>query len=147
MLLCVIGGGGLPWVGGRGIPHLRSGGGTPSQVWGVPRLLRPGMGYPPTQTWDGVPPSPYLDLRWGTPPPCKCEQTENITFPHPSDVGGKNSLHVPVFNISRKWATDDNWTYYTNLSTKAVHSFHKHDFVIFFSEVLWWEIIVSVNSI
>ena len=46
------------------------------------------MGYPPTWTWDGVP--PYLDLRWGTPPPHKCGQTENITSRHPSDAGGKN---------------------------------------------------------
>ena len=37
----------------------------------------PGMGYPPTWTWDGVPPlpgpgmgyPPYLDLGWGTPLP------------------------------------------------------------------------------
>ena len=89
----------------------------PTWTWdGVPPspLPGPGMGYPPTQTWDGVPPlpgpgmgyPPYLDLRWGTPPtqtwdgipplprpemgyppPRKCEQTENITFPHPSDGG------------------------------------------------------------
>ena len=53
----------------------------------------PDMGYPPghgvpPQTWvppgHGVPPS---DLRWGTPAR-KCEQTEKITFPHPSDAGG-----------------------------------------------------------
>ena len=74
--------------------------------WGTPPA-GPGMGYPPTQTWDGVPPyldlgwgTPYLDLRWGTPllrpemgypptqtwdvvppPPRKCGQTENIIFP------------------------------------------------------------------
>ena len=39
------------------------------------------MGYPP-----------YPDLRWGTPPPASVDcdtQSENITFPHPSDVGGK----------------------------------------------------------
>ena len=47
----------------------------------------PEMGYPPTQTWDGVP--PHLDLEQGTSPPRKCGQTENITFSHPSDAGGK----------------------------------------------------------
>ena len=56
-----------------GVPHLRSGG-TPSQLWtgGTPSShgggysryppSRPGMGNPPVQTWDGVPPN----LRWGT---------------------------------------------------------------------------------
>ena len=42
--------------------------------------FRSGMGYPPVKTWDGYSPPP---------PPRKCEQTENITFPHPSDAGGK----------------------------------------------------------
>ena len=63
---------------GGGVPHLRSGGctssqvgggypipgldrGTPSQVWGRWYPL-PEMGLPP-QTWDRVPP----DLGWGTP--------------------------------------------------------------------------------
>ena len=77
-----------------GYPH------HPDLVWGVPWVL------PTIQTWDGVPPHP--DLRWGTPPPRpgmgyppptdlgrgippnKWGQTENITFPHPSDAGGKN---------------------------------------------------------
>ena len=51
----------------------------------VPPHLRPEMGYPLPQHLDltGVLPPP--DLRWGTPR--KCEQTENITFPHPSDGG------------------------------------------------------------
>ena len=69
--------------------------GVPPQTWdGVPPHLDlgwgtppgPGMGYPPTWTWDGVPPPtwtwdgtplprtemgypPYPDLRWDTPPP------------------------------------------------------------------------------
>ena len=34
---------------------------------------------PPPQTWDGVP-----------PPPRNGGQSENITFHHPSDAGGKN---------------------------------------------------------
>ena len=68
---------------GWGTTHLDLG-------WGTP-LSRPGMGYHPTWTWDGVPPS-CPDLRWGTPSPRKCEQTENITFPHPSDAGSNNDF-------------------------------------------------------
>ena len=95
--------GGVPHPRSRGVPCPRSGGGgNPSQVWGVPCPMgyppaRPGMGYPPVQTWDGVPPGP--DLGWGTPlprpemgyPPPQVwadKQTENSTFPHPSDAGG-----------------------------------------------------------
>ena len=65
--------------------------------------------YPPLQTLDGVPHPdlgwgyPQLDLGWGylpvqivmgVPLPRKCGQTENITFPHPSDAGGKN-VNIP----------------------------------------------------
>ena len=39
-----------------------SGGGTPSQVWGVPHP-RSGWSTPPDLRWDTP-----LDLRWGTPP-------------------------------------------------------------------------------
>ena len=42
----------------------------------------------PIQSWMGGT-LPHPDLRWGTPLPRKCEQIENITFRHPSDVGGK----------------------------------------------------------
>ena len=54
--------------------------GTPIQVWwGVPEL-----------DLAGVPP-PHLDLAGIPPPPSpRCEQTENITFPHPSDAVGNN---------------------------------------------------------
>ena len=82
-----------------GVPH------TPGILrWGTP-LHHPDLA--------GVPPTP--DLRWGTSPPPsrtgqgtppfrKCEQTENITFPHPSDAGGNNALgkcrrklyHIPL---------------------------------------------------
>ena len=68
----------------------------------------PGMRYPPVQTWHGVPPPLNSHLGWGTPPhpdlgqgtppppPRKCEQTENITFPHPSDARGdqRGRLHT-----------------------------------------------------
>ena len=84
--------GGTPyqvWLGGYPIPGLdrgypipglappaRSGGGPhPRSDWGVypprPTMIgwgtlpsRPSMGYPPSQTWDGVPPI----TGWGTPP-------------------------------------------------------------------------------
>ena len=111
--------GGVPHPRSGGVPHPRSRGGTPSQVWGYlgyPPSSRPGWGTPTLDLRWGTP-SPYL--RWGTPlpsrpgwgtpppvlarvppylrpemgyppPPRKCEQTENITFPHPSDAGGNN---------------------------------------------------------
>ena len=78
-------------------PDLRWGTPTPDMGWvtpphhhpdlaGVPP--RPEMGYPPTS-----------DLRWGNPPlPHKCEQTENITFPHPSDAGG-NNIRLHSWNL------------------------------------------------
>ena len=89
----IPGPGGTPSQG-PGVPHPRSGGvpcprsggypipglgvpcpdlvmgGYPILTWSVGTLgtppSRPGMGYPPIQTWDGVPPHP--DLGWGTPP-------------------------------------------------------------------------------
>ena len=52
---------------------------------------RPEMRYPPPRPWMGYPPH-----RPGTGyPPRKCEQTKNITFPHPSDAGGKYYLLNP----------------------------------------------------
>ena len=63
------------------------------------------QGVPPTmQTWPGYPlpfrlgqgtPSPTIQTWLGYPPPPPVEvwtekQTENSTFPHPSDAGGKN---------------------------------------------------------
>ena len=55
--------------GTMGTPYLDLGWGTPPPG--------PGMGYPPTWTWDGVRPlprpgmgyAPYPDLGWGTPLP------------------------------------------------------------------------------
>ena len=79
-------------VGGYPIPGLA--GGYPIQTW-----LGGYSGYPPVKTWDGVPPSQTWDgvlprPDWGTPPPPEMwtdKQTENSTFPHPSDAGGKNN--------------------------------------------------------
>ena len=95
---------------GRGIPTLVGGtpaggypGGVapPHQLYAVPPISW--MGYPPSAGWgtpqsagqgiphqlDGVPPHHQLDR---VPPP-PIHQTENITFPHPSDAGGKK-YHV-----------------------------------------------------
>ena len=74
----------------------------PIQGWmSLPENLIPGIPLPPVQGWISLP----KNLRLGTPPPpCprldqptrksvtwdppqKCEQTETITFPHPSDGG------------------------------------------------------------
>ena len=35
-----------------------------------------------------------LTIQFGTPPPTKCGQTENITSRHPSDAGGNNDYHA-----------------------------------------------------
>ena len=94
------------------------GGVHPSQVWwgGYPRWGTPQQGYLPARSDGGYPRQgtpqqgtpqpglmrevPKLDLAgvppiwtWpGYPPPPRCEQTENITFSHPSDAVG-NKLH------------------------------------------------------
>ena len=90
------------------LPHLVLDGGTPSNpgcYTGNPHPEPPSplyqtakWGTHPVRTWDGIPPHPdlgwgtppCLNLGWGTPPPRKCEQTKNITFPHPSDAGGND---------------------------------------------------------
>ena len=117
----------LGW-GGEGTTSSLGWGGTPSSLgrgWGMGYPSSPGMGYPPSrpgmgytpqsrtgmrypplisrmgpplQTWNGLP--LHLDLGWGTPPPRKCEQTKNISFPHPSDAGGKK-WYVIIFLDSR----------------------------------------------
>ena len=66
-------------------PPSRPGQGTPPPSrpgWGTPLPpSRPGWGTPPTiQTWLGYPPPIEV---W------TYKQTENSTFPHPSDAGGK----------------------------------------------------------
>ena len=85
--------GGTPSSHGGGVPPSSHGGGypIPGLVGGVPQPV-PRVTCPP-----------HPDLRWGTPspihrpwmgyvpthlpPPHKCEQTENVTFPHPSGGG------------------------------------------------------------
>ena len=76
-------------------------GGYPIQSWvegtlgweTPPFLPRPGMGYLPAQTWDGVPPWPGNGVppigRMGTIPPHKCEQTTWYLWKHylPSSFG------------------------------------------------------------
>ena len=75
-----------------------------TETWGPPpRNLRPGTPPWKSETWDapfpenvrhGTPPEnvmtwdpPPVQAWIGYPPPPKCEQTETITFPHPSDGG------------------------------------------------------------
>ena len=76
-----------------GYPHPPSclGKGTPPHPdlrRGTPILtLKRGNPTPPILTWGGGTPHQPDE---GTPPPHKCGQTENITFPHPSDAGGNN---------------------------------------------------------
>ena len=84
--------GGVPWVSpsrpgmGYPLPHLDLG-------WGAPPA-GPGMGCPPSQTWDGVPPLARPGMGYPPPEMWTDKQTENSTFPHPLDAGGKN--HQPL---------------------------------------------------
>ena len=58
---------------------------------GVPPLAEPSLGTPQLDL-AGVPPS---GAGRGTPH-TRCGQSENITFPHPSDAVGKNVTSVSV---------------------------------------------------
>ena len=91
-----------------------------------PPDLRPGT--LPTWTWTWNP--PHLDLEPPpppgpgtplpgprTPPPPKCGQTENITFRHPSDAGGKNS--APNINGKKKKLSTEWMSYFQNSKWKA----------------------------
>ena len=78
---------------------------------------------PPVLTWKGGTPHPHPDLGrgycccsdmgGGYPPPKsggwgiprKCGQTENITFPHPSDAGGKKSNELTFIGGSFPYCT------------------------------------------
>ena len=77
MLLCLMGGGGVPWV--------------------PPPPSRPGWGITSIQTCNGVPPP--VEVWTGT-------QSENITFPHPSDAGGNNKY---LFSPKFQHVQSDNW--------------------------------------
>ena len=80
-----------PWLGGTpslvgGVPHPWMGG-YPIPGWGLPIPSHPWMGGTPSLAKGGT---PYLD-RMYPPPVCTYKQTENITFPHPSDAGGNDT--------------------------------------------------------
>ena len=87
---------------------------------GYPPARVPPTGYPspPSWSWQGTPPAgpgrvpPRLShgilgnvaKHYGirVPPPApRCEQTENITFPHPSDAGGKNEESAVRCDVAR----------------------------------------------
>ena len=82
---------------GMGYPHLRPGMRYPPPSrpgMGYPHL-RPGMRYPPpSRPGQGTPPSSRPG--WDTPPVEVWTETqsENITFPHPLDAGGKKKLSI-----------------------------------------------------
>ena len=61
------------------------------------------MGYPPGE--GHVNGGSIMGWRWGKPPPPTpgFEQTENITFPHPSDAGGKNVKFGLFPKTSNDW--------------------------------------------
>ena len=64
---------------------------------------------PPIQTWDGGTPAVG---RMGYPPsPSKCEQTENITCPHPSNAGGNKIIKINALNRSFSAFTDNGGSY------------------------------------
>ena len=76
---------------GQGIPTLA---GVPTMAWGGTYLGQ--VGYLP---WPGSTRLgweyllvPTLAGGGGYPPWLACEQTENITFPHPSDAGGNHDV-------------------------------------------------------
>ena len=116
-------------------PPSRPSWGTPPHhpdLAGVPPTIQMWNGIPP-QTWDGVALPHHPDLGWGTLPcpdlwwstPLPIEvwtdkQTENSTFPHPSDVGSKKSISLfteilPLYNIHTKLAFLTLWYYLNKL--------------------------------
>ena len=66
--------------------------GTPQQGT-PPARVSPRPGYPPPQLPHGIlgNVAKHYGIWVPPPPPPRCEQTENITFPHPSDAGGKKA--------------------------------------------------------
>ena len=127
-----------------GYPSSRSG-------WGVPPTIMTWPGYPPSiQTWLGYPPpsrpgqgtlpppsrpdwgTPPSRPGWDTPPPIEVwtdKQTENSTFPHPSDAGGnywvgKVQAHFKLYQMKAwyLWCLIDFYTFDCNLNYEAQHS-------------------------
>ena len=86
-----------------GIPPIWTWPGYPTSDLSRVPPFEPGWGTPPRWTWPGYPPikgwgAPHLDLA-GLP--SRCGQTENITFPHPSDaVGNKRTSRMREMNPS-----------------------------------------------
>ena len=71
----------------------------PRKDMGPVEILGMEMGYPPGGSCDL---SKYYGMEMGYPP-FRCEQTENITFPHPSDGGGKNEeLFLPMNSMKQE---------------------------------------------
>ena len=103
----------LTW---RGYPHPRSG-------WGVPH--QEGWGYP-HQDLMGVPPP--ID-GWGYPPVevWTDTQTENCTFPHPSDAGGNKEEFTYCFSSVKVQKYFSYWSSCTQKST-ATFTFFFHWF-------------------
>ena len=97
----------LYWGGTMGTPSDLRPGTPPGPETGTPQT----WDWDPPWTWDWDPPKtgtpqtwdwdpPHLDLRWGTSRLGVDWQTENSTFPHPSDAGGKNcKLLMRVFSL------------------------------------------------
>ena len=83
----------LTWPEVTRVPT-RSGAPWSGWTWlGYP-LAGSGLENPPGWIWFGYPPAgPGL----GTPPPRRCGQTENITFPHPSDAVGNKHCGIPFY--------------------------------------------------
>ena len=118
--------GGTPsqvWLGGQGVPHPRSGGGTlshvrggtPSQVpggypisglawgWGVPHLRSEGGTPPPDLGWG----TPHTVQIWTgySPPPDVNRQTPVKTVPsrHTTYAGGKNKVLLINYIVGEKY--------------------------------------------
>ena len=77
-------------------------GGYPHPVLtGVPPVRKDGE-YPPVGKDGGLyggTPSPLADGVLSPPPQVRTDtQTENITFPHPSDAGGKNAVQFRIIS-------------------------------------------------
>ena len=96
-------------------PSSKTGWGYPIQDWdwvppsagGDTPPSGPGMGYPlsagwgTSWTWDGVPFLSGPETGYPPTPSRKGGQTENITFPHPSDAGGNEWMLLILLMIDK----------------------------------------------